>query len=105
MRPCEESNWPKPINRDTRLSNLTLQAKELFDEGLLFSNDPDSCEQAASKFREVIQLHPDYARAHFELGRMYYRWGHHERAHERYEWCVQEVRVLGIDSEGLTTKV
>jgi hypothetical protein len=44
------------------MNNLSSRAKELFDEGLLLSHDPNTCEQAASRFREVITLHPDLAR-------------------------------------------
>jgi tetratricopeptide (TPR) repeat protein len=71
------------------LNNLSAQAKQVFDEGLLLSNDPDTCEQAASKFREVIQLYPDYARAYFELGRMYYRWSHYEKAFQPLQKAIE----------------
>jgi tetratricopeptide (TPR) repeat protein len=71
------------------MNNLSGRAKELFDEGLLLSNDPDTCEQAASRFREVIALHPDYARAYFELGRMYYRWSHYENAFQPLQKAIE----------------
>ncbi len=69
--------------------NLSTDARAQLEEGLRLSHDPETVEQAAAAFERAIQLNPGYALAHFYLGTMYYRWGHHQKAFQPLQKAIE----------------
>lgn len=68
---------------------LTPDVRGFLEEGLQLSHHPATVEQAASFFERAIRLNPRYTLAHFELGRMYYAWGHYHKAIEPLKKAIE----------------
>lgn len=61
-------------------SSISAEAKAHFEQGVRLSQHPSTVDQSAAAFEEAIRLHPQYVEAYFELGTMYYRWSHFQKA-------------------------
>ncbi|HEV2864121.1 MAG TPA: tetratricopeptide repeat protein [Pyrinomonadaceae bacterium] len=59
-------------------------ARALFERGVeAYKNDRD--EEAVESLKEAVRLEPDFAQAHFELGRAYRATGHNDEADKAFE--------------------
>ncbi|HEU4713869.1 MAG TPA: tetratricopeptide repeat protein [Pyrinomonadaceae bacterium] len=68
---------------------LTPDVRLLFEQGMQLVHSPNTVEQAARFFEKAIRLNPRYTLPHFELGRMYYAWGHYHKAIEPLKKAIE----------------
>ena len=67
---------------------LSPEAKTYFVQGYQFAQSPMTVDRAEECFKKVIELHPKYTLAYFELGRMFYEWSHFQRAVEPLKQAI-----------------
>jgi tetratricopeptide (TPR) repeat protein len=61
----------------------------LFARGVALEEDPATANDAISSYRKVLQLDPDYAPAHINLGTLYYNQSDYELAEEQYRRAIE----------------
>ncbi len=61
----------------------------LFARGVALEEDPATAEQAISYYKKVLQLDPDYAPAHINLGTLYYNQSDYEQAETQYRKAIE----------------
>ncbi len=64
-------------------------AMDLFARGVALEEDPASAGEAISSYSKVLQLDPDYAPAHINLGTLYYNRSDYELAEEHYRKAIE----------------
>jgi tetratricopeptide (TPR) repeat protein len=64
-------------------------AVDLFARGVALEDDPDSAEEAIFCYKQVLELDPDYAPAHINLGTLYYNQSDYDLAEEHYRKAIE----------------
>ena len=62
---------------------------DLFARGVALEEDPSSADEAISNYSKVLDLEPDYAPAHINLGTLYYNQSDYELAEEHYRKAIE----------------
>ena len=62
---------------------------ELFARGVALEEDPSGAEEAMANYKKVLELDPDYAPAHINLGTLYYNQSDYELAEQHYRKAVE----------------
>jgi tetratricopeptide (TPR) repeat protein len=64
-------------------------AMDLFARGVALEEDPASAGEAIASYNKVLELEPDYAPAHINLGTLYYNQSDYELAEEHYRKAIE----------------
>lgn len=64
-------------------------AMELFARGVALEDDPNSIDDALASYQKVLQMTPDYAPAHINLGTLYYNQSNYELAEKHYRRAIE----------------
>jgi tetratricopeptide (TPR) repeat protein len=72
-----------------RPASLVESAMDLFARGVALEEDPASAGEAISSYHKVLELEPDYAPAHINLGTLYYNQSDYELAEEHYRKAIE----------------
>ena len=64
-------------------------AMDLFARGVALEEDPSSAGEAISSYNKVLELEPDYAPAHINLGTLYYNQSDYGLAEEHYRKAIE----------------
>jgi tetratricopeptide (TPR) repeat protein len=72
-----------------RPTSADESAMDLFARGVALEEDPASAGEAISNYSKVLQLDPDYAPAHINLGTLYYNRSDYELAEEHYRKAIE----------------
>ncbi len=62
---------------------------DLFARGVALEEDPSSAEEAIASYRKVLELDPEYAPAHINLGTLFYNQSDYELAEEHYRKAIE----------------
>lgn len=62
---------------------------DLFARGVALEEDPATAEEAISSYQKVLQLDPNYAAAHINLGTLYYTQSDYDLAEEHYRKAIE----------------
>ncbi len=64
-------------------------AMDFFARGVALEEDPASAGEAIASYSKVLELDPDYAPAHINLGTLYYNRSDYELAEEHYRKAIE----------------
>jgi len=64
-------------------------AAEYFARGVELEEDPLTSDEAMQNYNKVLELEPDYAPAHINLGTLYYNRGDYEKAESCYRRAIE----------------
>jgi tetratricopeptide (TPR) repeat protein len=64
-------------------------AMDLFARGVSLEEDPASASEAIASYKKVLELEPEYAPAHINLGTLYYNQSDYELAEEHYRKAIE----------------
>jgi tetratricopeptide (TPR) repeat protein len=70
-------------------ADTSESAGDLFEKGCRLDTDPETYGQAVEAYRRALQLDPDFADAHCNLGALFYNRGHRGRARRYFERCLR----------------
>ena len=62
---------------------------ELFARGVALEEDPATADEAIANYKKVLELDPNYAPAHINLGTLYYNQSDYELAEEHYRKAIE----------------
>ena len=62
---------------------------DLFARGVSLEEDPTTADEAICSYQKVLQLDPDYAPAHINLGTLYYNQSDYDLAEEYYRKAIE----------------
>ena len=74
--------------RSVRPISVVQTAAEYFARGLVLEEDPKSLDKAMEAYQTVLELDPDYAPAHINLGTVYYNQEDFTRAEYHYRKAI-----------------
>ena len=77
-RPGEPSDNPKPVD-----------VAELFSRGVALEEDPRNQLQAIAAYERVLELDPEHAAAHINLGTLYYNRQDYKAAEQHYQEALR----------------
>ncbi len=83
------SNSGQVLETATRFRPADETAMDLFARGVALEEDPSSADEAISNYSKVLDLEPDYAPAHINLGTLYYNQSDYELAEEHYRKAIE----------------
>ncbi len=75
--------------RGVRPIAVVQTAAEYFARGLILEEDPKSLDQAVEAYQTVLELSPEYAPAHINLGTLYYNQEDFARAEHHYRKAIE----------------
>ena len=68
---------------------LTETAADFFARGVALEEDPTTSSEAIENYNKVLELDPDYAPAHINLGTLYYNRGDYRQAEKCYRKAIE----------------
>lgn len=75
--------------RNVRVIDAPANATEYFNRGVALEDDPASQEEALAAYRKVLELDPNFAPAHINLGTLYYNAQDYESAEHHYRKAIE----------------
>jgi len=82
---------PPPVVQAVKVRAIRSEvtAAELFAKGIALEEDPASQEQAITAYRKALDLDPQHAAAHINLGTLYYNRHDHAGAERHYRSAIE----------------
>jgi tetratricopeptide (TPR) repeat protein len=82
---------PPPVVQPVKVRAIRSEATaaELFAKGIALEEDPASQEQAITAYRKALDLDPQHAAAHINLGTLYYNRHDHSGAERHYRSAIE----------------
>ena len=68
--------------------SITLNATELFSRGIALEDDPNTHSEAIATYLQVLDLEPEHAAAHINLGTLYYNRQEYQSAERHYRAAI-----------------
>jgi tetratricopeptide (TPR) repeat protein len=68
--------------------SITLNAAELFSHGITLEDDPNTQAEAIATYLQVLELEPEHAAAHINLGTLYYNRQEYKAAENHYRAAI-----------------
>jgi serine/threonine-protein kinase len=94
----EQQKIEKPLTRNSEAYEFYLRGRNLLFQYTSHSFDDRDLDLAIKMFQEAIRLDPNFARAHYALGRCYVHYGQGYGGHEYYELAEKSLqRALELD--------
>jgi serine/threonine-protein kinase len=95
---AEQQQIEKPLTRNSEAYEFYLRGRNLLFQYTSHSFDDRDLDLAIKMFGEAIRLDPNFARAHYALGRCYVHYGQGYGGHEYYELAEKSLqRALELD--------
>jgi tetratricopeptide (TPR) repeat protein len=86
------STGPRVVNSTTVSISpdpASADVAELFARGIAFEEDPNSQSQAVEMYEQVLELDPDHAAAHINLGTLHYNRQEYALAEKHYRRAIE----------------
>jgi tetratricopeptide (TPR) repeat protein len=77
------------VSANVRRMHAAESASEFFARGVALEEDPNSQQDAIASYMKVLEIEPNHAAAHINLGTVYYNRGDFERAEHHYRKAVE----------------
>jgi tetratricopeptide (TPR) repeat protein len=78
-----------PVTRNPGSPNQPVDVAELFARGVALEEDPRNQLQAVAAYERVLELDPEHAAAHINLGTLYYNRQDYKAAEEHYRQALR----------------
>jgi len=85
----EPSGEVVPANAKMTMLYQTETAAEFFARGITLEEDPNSQVEAMECYRQVLELEPNHAAAHINLGTLYYNAQDYLKAESHYRKAIE----------------